>query len=34
MLVEGFSVFGIQFQYWMMIAGAMMVIAIVAVLRA
>jgi hypothetical protein len=34
MLVEGFSVFGIQVQYWMLIVGAMMVIAIVAVLRA
>jgi hypothetical protein len=34
MLVEGFSVFGIQVQYWMLIVGAMMIIAILAVLRA
>jgi hypothetical protein len=34
MLLEGFSVFGIQVQYWMLIVGAMMIIAVLAVLRA
>jgi hypothetical protein len=33
MLVEGFSVFGMQVQYWMLIAAMVVVVAIVIGLR-
>jgi putative solute:sodium symporter small subunit len=33
MLVEEFSIFGVQIQYWMLIAGAIVAAAILVILR-